>query len=160
LLTREGGKVSALAKGVRKISSKRSGNLDSLNHVIVNLAESGSGHKVITEVKTIESFIELKNSLERSQIGYYFAELVNKALEEDAESSGVFDLLNEYLGNLCKEEVKLNLLVSKFEYLLLKELGYGIGLAKLKSIDKNDRLSQLHEQVKEILGEDFKSLEL
>ena len=92
LLTREYGKVTAAAKGVRKISSRRSGNLDSLNHIKVTFSESLSGFKSINEVETVNSFKNLKNSLDKIHVGYYFAELVNKSVEEDLEKSDVFEI--------------------------------------------------------------------
>ena len=37
LFTKEYGKISAIGRGVRKINSRRSGNLDTLNYVSVGI---------------------------------------------------------------------------------------------------------------------------
>lgn len=160
ILTRNFGKISAIAKGVRKITSRRSGSLDSINYIKVFYSEGISGYKTLHEVEVINSFKNVKKSLERSQIAYYFAELINKSIEEDSEKSEVFGLLKEYLEKLDGESPDLVFLVNKFEYLLMKMLGYEISLEKLKSFGKDDLERRLKNYVRDVLGEDFKSLKL
>ena len=53
--SKEMGKISANARGVRKISSRRAGNLDTLNLVSVAIRTSDNGFNDIEEVKTLES---------------------------------------------------------------------------------------------------------
>ncbi len=55
LLSKEKGKISAIGRGVRKISSRRNGNLDTLNLISANIHEDRVGFKSIEEVKTIET---------------------------------------------------------------------------------------------------------
>src|SRR3990167_5620231 len=100
LFTKDKGKIIATGRGVRKISSRRGGNLDTLNHVAVGLSENSSGYKTITEVKTLNSFKKLKGSLQNSVKGFYIAELVYSLLEEGQEHNEVFDLLVDSLNKL------------------------------------------------------------
>jgi DNA repair protein RecO (recombination protein O) len=160
LLTKESGKVSAMAKGVRKITSRRSGNLDTLNNISVLLSESTSGFKTIIEVKTLNSFRSLKSFLDRSLVGYYFAELVDKSVDENSESFEIFNLLREYLEKLDDGELKIGFVTNKFEFLLMKTLGYEMSLDKLRSFGRVELNSRLKAYVKEALGEDFKSLKI
>lgn len=160
LLTREYGRVSAIAKGVRKISSRRSGSLDTLNHIKISLSESSSDIKTIREVDVISSFKEIKNSLDYSLTAYYFVEIVNKSVEEGHEAGEIFDLLLVYLDKLNKKEEKLPFLINKFEYLIMKSLGYEIGLEKLKSFGRDKLEAKLKEYVRDTLDENFKSLEI
>ena len=55
LLTRFQGKIPAVAKGVRKMGSRKGGNLDLLNHIKAHLAE-GKNMDLITEVDLISAF--------------------------------------------------------------------------------------------------------
>ncbi|MBT6401555.1 DNA repair protein RecO [candidate division WWE3 bacterium] len=128
LFAKDKGKIIASGKGVRKISSRRGGNLDTLNHIVLGISESQRGFKTITEVKTVNSFRDLKSSLGNSAKGFYLAELVYKLLDESAEQNDVFDLL---VSSLTKLDKHLNNEVSRvnsFEIKLMDLLGYGMYL--------------------------------
>ena len=56
LLSKDLGKIPAIARGVRKISSRRAGNLDTLNLVKVGLSEGLGGMRQIDEVSGLNSF--------------------------------------------------------------------------------------------------------
>jgi DNA repair protein RecO (recombination protein O) len=126
LLTREKGKISAIARGVRKISSKRSGSLDTLNQVSLNLSEDKGGYYSINEVKTINSFSALKNSLDFVLAGMYFCELVDIFLDSGHEASDIYTLLKSGLTVLSKNPSKAKMVVNVFEFRLLDKLGFGI----------------------------------
>lgn len=132
LFTKEHGKVSAIARGVRKISSRRSGNLDTLNLVSVNIHKDDRGFKNIEEVKTLESFKNLKKDFGKSMKAYYIIELVHRATEEDGQFSDIFNLLVKSLKALEKNGYSGDLFVSYFEMNLMKMLGYQMSLEKCR----------------------------
>jgi len=124
ILTRDHGKLSAMAKGVRKISSRRAGNLDTLNLVTLKISESRAGFKLIDEVKTLNSFRDTKKSYELSCLGYYMVELVHRSFEEGHEAGEIFNVLVSCLKALPNSRVSPNLIVNHFELELLRILGY------------------------------------
>jgi DNA repair protein RecO (recombination protein O) len=125
LFTKNRGKIVASAKGVRKISSRRGGNLDTLNYVHVGISEGNSkNYKIITEVKTINSFMHLKASLENSVKGFYIVELVYKLLAEGQKNIDVFNLLTSSLNKLDKHLNNEVSRVNAFEIKLMDYLGY------------------------------------
>jgi DNA repair protein RecO (recombination protein O) len=126
LFTKEYGKVSAIARGVRKISSRRSGNLDTLNLISVSFRDESRGHRSIEEVKTIDSFKNLKKDLQKSTKAYYMAELIHKSVEEDEQVSNIFNLFVKCLKTLDKNNYPGDLVVSHFEINLMSMLGYKI----------------------------------
>jgi len=132
ILTKNKGKVLASAKGVRKISSRRAGNLDTLNHVIIGISEGSSGYKTITEVKTINSFRKLKSSIPKVSKVYFLLELVHKFLEEDHEEAKVFNLLIFSLERMENDDKNIDFWVLFFEISLLVLLGYGLTFEKCK----------------------------
>lgn len=136
LFTKEYGKISALARGVRKISSRRGGNLDTLNLISVKIHEDRSGIKNIEEVKTIESFKNIKKDLNKSLKAYYIAELVHKSTEEGEKLEGIFDLLVRFLKVLEKNGYSGDLFVTYFEINLMKLLGYELTLDRCKKCRK------------------------
>ncbi|EKD99524.1 MAG: hypothetical protein ACD_22C00237G0004 [uncultured bacterium] len=160
LLSKDRGKISAVAKGVRKISSRRSGNLDTLNYITVSLSEDARGYKTIQEVKLTESYKHIKADLKKSLAGYYMIELVNKSVEEDADAHKVFDLLRDMLGKLNEDGANISFFVNKFEVLLMKNLGYEISLEKLRSFGRAELNAKIKKHVRESLDTDFKSLSI
>jgi DNA repair protein RecO (recombination protein O) len=128
LFAKDIGKISAGAPGVRKISSKRGGNLDSLNHITVGISTSKNGFNTITEVKTINSFRGLKKRLKDSVRGFYIAELVHKLMEEGQENNEVFDLLVTSLERLGAGGIEVARVVNEFEVSLMELLGYAMYL--------------------------------
>ena len=128
LFAKDKGKITATGKGVRKISSRRGGNLDTLNHVVIGLSETAGGFKVITEAKTLNSFKNLKDSLENSIKGFYIAELVHKMIEYGQVHNDVFDLLISSLQKLNKHLNNEVSRVNAFEIKLMELLGYGMYL--------------------------------
>lgn len=126
LLTREKGKTSAIARGVRKISSKRAGSLDTLNQVSLNLSEDKGGYYSINEVKVINSFSKLKTSLDFILAGLYFCELVDIFLDSGHSAAEIFTLLKSGLTVLSKNPSKAKLVVNVFEFRLLDKLGFGL----------------------------------
>jgi DNA repair protein RecO (recombination protein O) len=166
-LSKDRGKISGIGKGVRKVSSRRGGNLDTLNLVEVHLNEHKSGQNYITEVKTVESFKEIKQDLELSKKAFYMVELVNRFLYEDEDSEAIFNLLIKALKSLQSGNGELELRVNKFEIKLMQILGYQPPLALLKKwkqkIEKkkyNEANSIIKDYVSDILQENLKSLEL
>jgi DNA repair protein RecO (recombination protein O) len=160
LLSKDYGKIPVLAKGVRKISSRRGGNLDTLNRIIANVSESGSGFRTLLEVELLHSHKHIKKDLERSLAAYYMVELVNKTVEESSENEDVYTLLCGMLEKLDDESSDIRFVVNKFEVLFMKILGYELTLDQLKSFKKNELDQRIKMYVREVLGEDFKSLNI
>lgn len=136
LFAKDLGKISATGMGVRKISSRRGGNLDTLNHIIVGISESERGFKTITEVKTLSSFKKLKESLKNSVKGFYITELVFKLLEEGQEHNDIFELLVSTLEKLEKHLNNEASRVNAFEIKLMELLGYGMYLDRCAKTGK------------------------
>ncbi|MBI2620716.1 DNA repair protein RecO [candidate division WWE3 bacterium] len=130
LYTKNDGKISAMARGVRKISSRRGGNLDTFNHVAVNVSESARRFNVVTEAKVINSFKNLKRILSRAVYAYYVAELVHKFFEYQEQDSRVFNLLVSALGELDELDAYPIAVVNKFEVGLMRAAGYQMSLDK------------------------------
>lgn len=126
LLTKDVGKITAVARGVRKISSRRSGNLDSLNLVSVKITENSNGYRSIDEVETLDSHKRVKNDYAASITAYYLAELVHRSIEEDSSVPEVYDLIISSLKSLANDYIPPKLVSAHFEVMLLKILGYDI----------------------------------
>lgn len=122
VLTRQHGKMSVKAIGVRKIASKRSSHIEPLNRTIMSLYK-GKGMPILTEVVTKESFSQLKQDFTKIGFAYHLCELVDGLCPEGQENMRVFDLLKQVLSDLCGE-VALSERIHEFEVALLTTLGY------------------------------------
>jgi len=124
IYTKKAGKIRVVAKGVRKISSRRSGNLDSLNLVSFAYSKYGT-FPILTEVSVLNSFTVLKKDLEKVRYGYEILELVDKFLVEEDEHIEIYNLLVETLQNLNRlKDGGRKLALLNFKAKLLGFLGY------------------------------------
>lgn len=92
-LTRETGVRRVLAKGVRKIPSRRGGHLEPLTRVAAVLA-GGRDYAYLTSVETVDYFQPLRKSVEALEQARALAQLTVSTLEEDAPHTPVFDYLD------------------------------------------------------------------
>lgn len=132
LYSKELGKISATAKGIRKITSKRSGALDTLNNskvkVTFNSKSPSKGYMYISEVTTVNTFINLKSNLSKTKDAYYIIELFNKLVEELETNVDLYNLLLDTLKLLNDLNTNNQKVLTYFEINLLKILGYELTL--------------------------------
>lgn len=93
LLTRENGKIGAIAKGGRRVKSPFDSALDLLTHLrVVFLHKNSDALSLLTESKLIDRFRPTGRSLAPLYAGYYLAELLEAFTEHDDPHSDVFDM--------------------------------------------------------------------
>jgi len=123
IYTKHYGKIKILAKGVRKLSSRKGGNVELFNHLVL-FAVRGKSLDILTEVELLNSFKSWRKDLKKIHQAYYFCELVDKLTPEGQANQIVFGLLTDFLGRIEAEAGAK--LVREFEEKLLDELGFGI----------------------------------
>ena len=122
LLTRERGKVSAVAKGVRRPRSKLAAASQLLCCSDLQLA-AGANLDIVTQCDVRCAFYGLRQDLSRLSYASYFAELVDSFVEERDGGEQVFDLLLAALSQ-AERTRRLELLARVFELRLMSALGY------------------------------------
>jgi DNA repair protein RecO (recombination protein O) len=123
LYTRERGKVRAIAKGARKIRSRKAGHLEPFTHVTLQLAR-GHDLLIVTQAETVNAFLPIHEDLVRTSQAAYIVELLDRfTYEDDSENFGIFRLLTEALVRLEKE-IDPWLAIRFYEIRLLDLLGY------------------------------------
>lgn len=124
--TRERGRLSAVAKGVRRTKSRIGGRLEpfSLVHVVL-YAGSGSLYTV-TGVETVRSFQRVRESLERMEEGGRLLEAVGRLFPEEEGNAAAFNLLVRGVARLAAADDRpaaaLAVLATRLK--LLVALGY------------------------------------
>lgn len=122
LLTPEKGKFDAVARGVRKATSRKAGHLQPLTISTLLIAQ-GSSLDVITQAQTREAFLPLRDDLHRLGAALYAAELVDRYTVEREESHLLFALLSATLGWLSDGE-PVDIVLRYFELHLLSATGF------------------------------------
>lgn len=120
VLTKTLGKISVVARGVRRITSRRAGNVELLNLVKIGL-HKGKGY-TLTEAESIETFPRIKSNLATSTAAFHILELANKLLPEDDINFRAYDLVVSTLRKL--EDNPRQLLLRSFEIKFLNLLGF------------------------------------
>src|SRR3954451_7034501 len=90
IITPDRGKVRAVAKGVRKMTSKKAGHLEPFCRCALLLAR-GRDLDVVAQVETLEAFARVRGSLDLLGPAYYLAELVDTFAEEESESRALYE---------------------------------------------------------------------
>lgn len=122
LYTPQQGKMNAIAKGVRKPSSRKAGHLELFTHSQLLVAR-GRNLDIITQAEAIHDYRALREDLDRVTYAHYVVELLDRFASEGQENQPAFALLVETLGRLC-EAPDLPLAVRHYELQLLVLEGY------------------------------------
>jgi DNA repair protein RecO (recombination protein O) len=124
-LSKYKGKFTCVAKGIRKVASRRGPNLELFNHVKVYLAQ-GKNLDVVIEVESLGTFKRIKEDLPKLGLSFHLAEMVNEFLAEGQGGRGVFDLLLKTLKQLQEEEnpQKSIIILQTFDVKFLDLVGY------------------------------------
>lgn len=127
ILTREHGKRSVVAKGLRKTTSRFGARLEPLSHVDILLYE-GRSMDTVQQVETKRSFKELRENLNLFVIASAMAELADSLTQEHDPHPEVFDLLLRALILAGDSRDSAEFIFSFFEFKLLAAVGYGPGV--------------------------------
>jgi len=92
LITPAHGKLKAIAKGIRRPTSRLGGSLEPFAELRVALAH-GRTFDVVTEVRVGQAWLRMRDSLEGAATAWYLAELADRSLEERHEAEPIYRLL-------------------------------------------------------------------
>jgi len=101
LYTREQGKLRTVAKGARKITSRKAGHLEPFTRVKLQLAR-GRDLLLVTQADTLDPYLPLREDLTLTGFASYVVELLDRSIyeEEDANPT-LFRLLADTLKRLA-----------------------------------------------------------
>lgn len=122
LFTREYGKLSAIAKGVRKMKSRKAGHLMPFTEVALYLAK-GRNLAVVSQAQAQRVFDDIRQDLKLTAYAAYVMELVDRFTFEEEEHRNLYQLLVDSLDRLNGESDPATV-VHYFELRLLEQLGF------------------------------------
>jgi DNA repair protein RecO (recombination protein O) len=122
LFTPDHGKLRVIAKGVRKITSRKSGHVELFTYANLLIAR-GRNLDIVTQAETINPFRALREDLSRITYAFYVGELVDRFTQDADENRPLFDLLLSTLDVLGTTN-DLQRVTRYFELRLLDTVGY------------------------------------
>lgn len=134
IMTREDGKMTVMAKGIRKLTSRKRGNL--LPFTLIKFQKTGTSLPLMTEVETLLPFQELRTDMAKVSVAYFFCEVVSRVMQDGERNENVYELLFESLNELNSSD-RLKTIRNEFTVSILETLGFwpeGQELAKPDSL--------------------------
>jgi len=122
LFTREKGKLRVIAKGARKIRSRKAGHLEPFTRVTLMLARAHD-MPIVTQAETVDAYQPLREDLVKTGYAAYVIELLDRFTYEEGENPPLYTLLVDTLARLAVE-ADVWLLLRYYEVQLLDALGY------------------------------------
>lgn len=119
LYTKENGKLEVLAKGVRKITSRRASQIEPLNLIRFHSVKT-SKNFILTEVELLDSFQSRKVDLQQCEIAFFLCEVIDKLCPLGQSNRDIFYLMADFLKSGRYDESSL----MEFETVALSRLGY------------------------------------
>jgi DNA repair protein RecO (recombination protein O) len=107
IMTRENGKVRAVAKGVRKPSSRFGARLEPTCHLSLQLYRGRGDLDTVTQVETIDRFATLRDDLDRWARGSAMLEAVEQVSLEREPNERLFEMLVRALRTLTANDSPL-----------------------------------------------------
>jgi len=160
LLTDKRGKIRTIAKGIRRISSKRIGTLETGNLIKGSLYFSHDRY-ILGEVELITQLSGLRTNLILSGSTLFMCELAERLLPENQANHSVFELFERSISDLEKSR-KVETVVL-YEVELLRLLGYGVSEALITHLKNCKwRLAQkvLNKELEKIIENKFSGLSI
>jgi len=106
MVTKVHGKVRAVAKGVRKTTSKFGGRLEPLSHVAMQCWQ-GRELDTVTQVEVLDSFREIREDLVRVAKAFTLLEVVDQVAQERHANPRLYETLVGALRALDKADSPL-----------------------------------------------------
>lgn len=120
LIPKDGKKIKALAKGVKKESSKKASSIDLGNLVEVKTVD-GYSVPIITEIKLIDSFSQWKKDYKLSFSLQLACEIIDKFVYEDEGSEEIYNAFLEMINQNSLERIEY--LIARFTLKVLNSNG-------------------------------------
>jgi DNA repair protein RecO (recombination protein O) len=143
IYTKEKGKITALAKGSRKLTSRKRSALLLFCKISLSCAET-RGMWIVREAKLITSFEVIRTNLTKVSLAYFFCEVIKKITPEHTPQPEIYDLLSKALARL-EHTSKLKFLKNAFITHILDYSGFSTS-------DSTDPVKLLNEVLERELG--------
>lgn len=116
------GKISLIAKGVRKLKSRKRGSLEVFSRLRFSAAR-GKNLDIITEAEIIDSYPKIRKDLRKVAVAYYLMEVIGRITQEGEENPALYAHFLKSL-RMLKVSKNLKILRKTFVYETLVLIGF------------------------------------
>lgn len=124
LFTKHYGKVTVLARGVRKLSSKRAGSIELFNLIKVSFIKGRGELETLGEIQSLETFSGWRKHLGRVNLAYQMIEVVDKLTPDHQPHSEIFEILKNSLFEIENLKIDWRQKIEGWLVDIAGELGY------------------------------------
>ena len=124
LFTRDQGKITLIAKGLRQLTSKRAGSLELFNYIKGSAVRGRGELDTLTEVQLINSYPNWRKHLGRVTLAYQLCEVVDKLTPDHQPHPEIFEILKNSLLNIGSLKIDWKLKIENWLIEIASELGY------------------------------------
>ncbi len=117
------GLIKVVAKGVRRLTSKKSAHLDNLN-LIKFQTNRGDTPQYLSQLETVNAFSKIKAVLKKTRTCFYLTEILARTLAEGEADEALFSSLKKFLLDLNQAETNTRDLAVDFQRYLIARLGF------------------------------------
>lgn len=149
LFTEELGRVTVFAKGVKKITSRRSPHLQTGNLINILVSQKNE-HYYLQESELVSGFSELKKDEKKVKQLYSFLFVLDRLLPEQQKEIRIYNLTKNFFIDLSKSVYSKEIII-KYLTETMKLMGY---------LDKKVSLLELKSLIEEIINEKIPLLPL
>lgn len=124
LFTRSHGKVTAIARGVRKITSRRAGSIELFNHVRAHIIQGKGSLDILGEVQLVNSFPDWRKAIGRVTLAFQLAEAIDKLTPDREVHPQLFHILSTSLTDISRLSSDWKRVTDDWLVQIVQELGY------------------------------------
>lgn len=149
LFTQELGRLTVFAKGVKKITSRRSPHLQTGNLINIIVSHKND-HYFLQESQIVSGFSELKNNSDKVQHLYTYLFVLDRLIPEGQKEAKAYNLSKNFIIDLTKSADSRKITQQYLNGIMI-QLGY---------LDKELGFPELKSHIEEIINEKILPLPL
>jgi DNA repair protein RecO (recombination protein O) len=117
------GKIEVIAKGARKVRSRKAGHVELFAHANFVVSRVRHSWDIVSQAETVAAHAALRSDLLRGTYARYAVELLDRFFTMGEGDAALFDLLDHTLSWLCEDD-DFDLVVRFYEQHLLSLAGF------------------------------------
>jgi DNA repair protein RecO len=127
VLTHEHGKLSLMARGVRRVKSKLAGGIELFSVAEISYIKGRGQIDTLTSARLVHYYESIVQSIDRVQLGYELIKQLHRATEDQPEAE-YFELLEAAFIALDTQGIRTDLIRLWFQSQLLRYAGHSPNL--------------------------------